>query len=119
LLRGFGKELNILSIKRAKLTENANILNFKNTIGQTITNTILNYRNLLLAQEKLKIEQLSFANAKKDLERLEALFQFGRIAKNDLVERQSDIAQQEVNLVNTQTSLEQAISDLTKVIDLP
>ncbi|MFM6368717.1 MAG: TolC family protein, partial [Dolichospermum sp.] len=39
LLRGFGKELNILSIKRAKLTENANILNFKNTIAQTITNT--------------------------------------------------------------------------------
>jgi outer membrane protein TolC len=73
----------------------------------------------LLAQERLKIEQLSFANAKKDLDRLQALFEFGRIPKNDLVERQADIAQQEVNLLNTQSSLEQAISELTKTIDLP
>jgi outer membrane protein TolC len=101
------------------LTENANILNLKNTISQTITNTILSYRNLLLAQERLKIEQLSFTNAKKDLERLQALFEFGRISKNDLVQRQADIAQQEVNLVNTQSSLEQAIYELIKIIDLP
>ena len=67
----------------------------------------------------VKIEQLSFANAKKDLDRLQALFEFGRIRKNDLVERQADIAQQEVNLLNTQSSLEQAISELTKTIDKP
>jgi outer membrane protein len=119
LLKGFGTGLNTLSIKRARFTENANILNIKNTISQTITNTIVSYRNLLLAQERLKIEQLSFANAKKDLDRLQALFEFGRIPKNDLVERQADIAQQEVNLLNTQSSLEQAISELTKTIDLP
>jgi outer membrane protein TolC len=119
LLKAFGTQLNTLSIQRAKLTENANILNIKNTTSQTITNTIVSYRSLLLAQERLKIEQLSFANAKKDLDRLQALFEFGRIPKNDLVERQADIAQQEVNLVNIQSSLEQAISELTKIIDLP
>lgn len=119
LLRGFGTGLNTLSIQRARLTENANVLNLKNTISQTITTTIVSYRSLLLAQERLKIEQLSVANAKKDLERLQALFEFGRIPKNDLVERQADIAQQEVNLLNTQTNLEQAISDLVKIIDLP
>ena len=119
LLKDFGRELNTLSIKKARLTENANVLNLKNTISQTITNTILSYRNLLLAQERLKIEQLSFTNAKKDLERLQALFEFGRISKNDLVQRQADIAQQEVNLVNTQSSLEQAIYELIKIIDLP
>jgi outer membrane protein TolC len=119
LLKGFGRGLNTLNIQRARLTENANILNLKNTTSQTITNTIVSYRSLLLAQERLKIEQLSFANAKKDLDRLQALFEFGRIPKNDLVERQADIAQQEVNLVNIQSSLEQAISELTKIIDLP
>ncbi|MFM6157166.1 MAG: TolC family protein, partial [Sphaerospermopsis kisseleviana] len=75
LLRGFGTGLNTLSIQRARLTENANVLNLKNTISQTITNTIVSYRSLLLAQERLKIEQLSFANAKKDLARLQALFE--------------------------------------------
>ena len=60
LLKGFGTQLNTLSIQRAKLTENANILNIKNTTSQTITNTIVSYRSLLLAQERLKIEQLSF-----------------------------------------------------------
>ena len=65
LLKAFGTQLNTLSIQRAKLTENANILNIKNTTSQAITNTIVSYRSLLLAQERLKIEQLSFANAKK------------------------------------------------------
>ncbi|MTJ09591.1 TolC family protein [Anabaena sp. UHCC 0204] len=119
LLRGFGTYLNTLNIKRARLTENTNILFFKNTISQTITNTILVYRNLLLAQERLKIEELSFANAKKELEQLEALFAEGKITKSDLVERQADLAQKEVNLVNVQTNLIQAISDLTKITDLP
>jgi outer membrane protein TolC len=119
LLKDFGADLNILSIKRARLAENVNVLNLKNTIAQKITDTIESYRRLLLAQERLKIEQLSVANAKKDLERLEALFEFGRIAKNDLVERQADIAQQEVNLLNTQTNVEAAISSLNRTIDLP
>ncbi len=119
LLKGFGTELNTISIKKAQLTEKANIVNWKNTNAQIITNTILSYRNLLLAQEKLKIEQISVENAKKDLERLQALFEFGRIAKNDLIERQADIAQQQVNLVNTQNALDQAITDLTKILDLP
>jgi outer membrane protein TolC len=119
LLRGFGREFNRINITRATLAERANLLNSKNTISQIITNTVLNYRNLLLAQEKLKIEQISVGNSKKDLERLQALFEFGRIPRNDLVERQADIAQQEVNLVNTQSALEQAITDLTKILDLP
>jgi outer membrane protein TolC len=119
LLRGFSREFNGINITRARLAERANILNIKNTVSQIITNTVLSYRNLLLAQERLKIEQISVENSKKDLERLQALFEFGRIPKNDLVERQADIAQQEVNLVNTQSALEQAITDLNKILDLP
>ena len=119
LIKNFGAGLNTIRIKRARLAENVNVLNLKNTIAQKITDTIVSYRSLLLAQERLKIEQLSVANAKKDLERLEALFKFGRIAKNNLVERQADIAQQEVHLLNTQTSLEEAISNLNRTIDLP
>ncbi|MGB3204650.1 MAG: TolC family protein [Crinalium sp.] len=119
LLRGFGTQINTLNIKKTRLAEKANLLNFVSTKSQIITNTILSYRNLLLAQERLKIEQISVGNSKKDLERLQALFEFGRISKNDLVERQADIAQQEVNLVNTQSALEQAITDLNKVLDLP
>ena len=118
-LKGFGTELNTISIKKAQLTEKANVLNLKNTTSQLITNTILNYRALLLAQERLKIEKISIQNANKDLERLQALFEFGRIPKNDLIERQADIAQQEVNLVTTQSNLDQAITNLTKILDLP
>ncbi|HLO85666.1 MAG TPA: TolC family protein [Nostocaceae cyanobacterium] len=119
LLRGSGTGYNSINIQKARLTEKANLLNFTNTISQTITNTILTYRSLLLAQERLKIEEFSVENAKKDLERLQALFDFGRIPRNNLVERQADIAQQEVNLVNTRGELEQAITNLLKILDLP
>ncbi len=119
LLRGFGTELNTLDIKIARLTEKSNVLELKNTISQTITNTILSYRNLLLAQERLKIEQLSFDTSQKDLERLQALFDFGRIPRNELVERQANIARQKLGLVDTQRNVEQAISALIQIIDLP
>jgi outer membrane protein len=119
LLGGFGIQVNTISIKQARLRENANNLRFKNTKAEIVTNTIVRYRSLLLAQERLKIEEISLENSRKDLERLQALFDFGRIPKNDLVERQADIAQQEVTLVTSQSDLEQAITDLTRILDLP
>lgn len=119
LLRGFGVDFNEISIAKARLTEKANLLAFHNNIAQTITTTILTYRRLILAQETLKIEELSLENARQDLARLTALYEFGRIARNELVERQSDIAQQELNLVTTQNNLEQVITELNKLLDLP
>jgi outer membrane protein TolC len=119
LLKNFGVRFNTINIEKARLTETSNILRLKNTNSQIITNTILAYTNLVLAQEQLKIEQLSIENGTKDLERLQALFEFGRIPKNDLIERQADIAQQEVNLVTTQNALEEAITNLTKILNLP
>ena len=119
LLRGFGTRLNRLSIRRAELRETENELAFRNAIAQTITSTILAYRNLIRAQERLAIDQLSLENSRRDLERLTAFYNFGRIPRNDLVERESDIARQELTLVNTQNQLDQAIANLGQLLDLP
>ncbi|MFL0705085.1 TolC family protein [Cylindrospermopsis raciborskii] len=119
LLKDFGVYLNTLNIRRAKLTESTNVLNFRNSIAQTITNSVVTYRNLLLAQERLKIEEDSFASAKAELDKLQLLFTEGKITKNDLIQRQADIAQKEFNLVNVKTNLTEAIASLTKLTDLP
>ncbi len=111
--------LNTLNLRRARLTESTNILNFRNSIAQTITNSVVTYRNLLLAQERLKIEEDSFASAKEELEKSKVLFAEGKITRNDLIQRQSDIAQKEFNLVNVKTNLTEAIASLTKLTDLP
>ncbi|MBD2136680.1 TolC family protein [Anabaena sp. FACHB-1237] len=119
LLRDFGVGLNSLSIQTARLTEKANLLTFRNSLAQTITTSIISYRKLLLAQERLKIEQVSFANAKEELKKLETLLKEGKLTENDLVERRADLAQKEVNLVAVQSDLTQAISDLTEATNLP
>ncbi|MCZ2204670.1 TolC family protein [Cylindrospermopsis raciborskii] len=119
LLKNFGVYLNTLNLRRARLTESTNILNFRNSIAQTITNSVVTYRNLLLAQERLKIEEDSFASAKEELEKSKVLFAEGKITRNDLIQRQSDIAQKEFNLVNVKTNLTEAIASLTKLTDLP
>ncbi|MBA4447086.1 TolC family protein [Cylindrospermopsis raciborskii CS-506_D] len=119
LLKDFGVYLSTLNIRRARLTESTNILNFRNSIAQTITNSVVTYRNLLLAQERLKIEEASFASAKEELDRLQLLFTEGKITKNDLIQRQADIAQKEFSLVNVKTNLTEAIASLTKLTDLP
>ncbi|MBW4604443.1 MAG: TolC family protein [Calothrix sp. FI2-JRJ7] len=68
LLRGAGTDINKVSIQAARLTETINVLSLKSTLTNTITNAILAYRNLLRAQERLKIEQLSLKSAQELLE---------------------------------------------------
>lgn len=118
LLRGAGTNVNRASIEIAQLTEQINILNLKSILINTITDVILSYREWLRAQEKLKIAQLSLQSAKESLENYRILIEAGRLAPVDIVQAETNIANQQVRLIEAVNNLESTRLALINILDI-
>ncbi|MBW4511129.1 MAG: TolC family protein [Scytonematopsis contorta HA4267-MV1] len=118
LLRGAGTTINNASINIARISEQINILTLKNTLTDTITNAIFAYRELIQAQERVKIEQSSLQNATESLKVTQALIDAGRIAPVDIVQNETDIANRKVNLLEAQNELEAKKLALLAILDI-
>ena len=118
LLRGAGITVNKASIKLARINEQSNILNLKSILTDTITTSILAYRELLQAQEAVKIEQLSLKNAQESLEVTKALIAAGRVAPVEIVQAEASIANRRLSLVAAQNSLESSKLALLAILDI-
>ena len=118
LLRGAGIRLNRASIEIARFNETSNIINLKSTLIDTITTAIAAYRELLQAQERVKIEQLALKNAQESLEVTQALIDAGRVAPVDLVQNQANIASRRVSLLEAQNELQARRATLLQILDI-
>ncbi|MDN2488279.1 TolC family protein [Kosakonia sacchari] len=96
LLRGAGKDIATAPVRLAQMTEQINRLNLKSTVSQTITQIITAYRDLLLAQEQLKIAQDSLARARQLVEVNQAMISAGRMAEFEIVQTEAEVASQEL-----------------------
>jgi len=118
LLRGAGKTINEAPIKRARFTENRNILELENTITEQIADATISYNALIQAQKTLEIQKSSLRTLRQQLEFLQVLVNAGRRAKAELIDIQSAIANTQAVLVSTQNQLEQAKSELLGLLDI-
>ncbi|MBD2743020.1 TolC family protein [Coleofasciculus sp. FACHB-1120] len=118
LLRGAGVAVNQAPVEIARLDERANIQGLKSTLINTITDAILAYRNLLRAQERLNIEQISLESARQILEFNQVLIEAGRIAPVEIVQSQTDIANREVSLLAARNNLESVKLALLDILDI-
>lgn len=103
LLRDGGVDAAMASVRIARLDEKINQLGLKSTVSQTVTDVILAYRAFLLAQEQERISRDALARAKELLAVNHALVASGRMAEVDVVQTESDVANQEL-------AVEQAIN---------
>ncbi len=118
ILRGGGIKVNRASIKIARLQEQENIINLKSTLINTITNSITDYRNLVQAQEEVKIQRLSLENARESLEVTQALIDAGRIAPVDIIQNEANVARRRVSLLNAENQLESRKVALLTILDI-
>ncbi|MBD2042493.1 TolC family protein [Microcoleus sp. FACHB-672] len=118
LLRGFGVEVNRASIDIARLNEQANILFLKSTLSDIITNAILAYRNLLQAQERVKIERISLEIAQQQLETLQVLINAGREAPVDIFPSETNVASRQLTLLAAENERERVRLELIKILDI-
>ena len=118
LLRGYGVNINRASIDLARLTEQVNILDLKSTLIDTITQAIIAYRELIRAQERLKIAQLSLTRAQESLLNNRVLIEAGRLAPVDIVQSETEVARRQVSLIEAQNNLEAARLALLNILDI-
>ena len=118
LLRGAGVTVNKASIEIARLTEKSNILTLKSTLIDTITRTIIAYRDLIQAQEQVKIAQNSLENSRRQLEINQVLIDAGRLARIEILTGEKDVADRQVAVLNSDEQLKKARLALLQILDI-
>lgn len=118
LLRGAGLALNRASIEIARLNERSNFLVLKSTLIDTITTSIFAYRDLLKAQEEVIIARSALQSTRRQLEINQGLVEAGRLARVELLSSEKLVADQEFNLLGTESRLKQSRLALLQILDI-
>ncbi|WP_454724977.1 TolC family protein [Cupriavidus ulmosensis] len=118
LLRGAGYDVTMAAVRLARLGEQANRLNLKNTVARTITQIIVAYRELLRTQERLRIARESLARSRQLLDVNRALIEAGRMAVFDIVQTEADVVAQELNVEDAANQLDASRLALLQLLAL-
>jgi len=118
LLKGGGVDVNMASQVIAMRREQTNILNLKVTLINTITEVIYSYRNFLLAKRSLEISKLSLERSQNLLQINKALLKAGRIAKVEIIQTETSLANKKLNYRRSKNALDRARIDLLKLLDI-
>ena len=111
--------MNEAPVKVARLTDTKSSLALRQTLIDKITETIIAYRTLYERQELVRIQEVSLANKRYQLEVTTALVKAGRKARADLVDSAQSIADGERQLIDAKNQLALANSILLRLMDTP
>ncbi|WP_339417909.1 MULTISPECIES: TolC family protein [unclassified Pseudomonas] len=118
LLRGAGWDATTAPLRLSRLSEQANRLNLKATVAQTISQIIATYRELLRAQEQLSIVQDALKRSNTLLQVNKALISAGRMAEFEIVQTEADIATQQLGVEEAQNQLDTSRLSLLRLLAL-
>ncbi len=118
LLRGGGIDVNMASVRQARITEQQNILALKATLINIVTTAIYDYRSFLESVEQLKIALRSLKRAYQLLQENKALIAAGRMAQSDLVQSQSNLANQRISYQQALNQLQQNRLELLRTLNM-
>lgn len=96
LLRDGGLDVNMAPVRIAQLDEKVNRLGLKATVSQTVTEIIQAYRTFLQAQDQLRISRDALNRSRELLVLNRALIENGRMAEVEIIQTESDVANQEL-----------------------
>lgn len=98
LLRNGGIDAGMASVRTARLDEQANLLNLRATLSQTVVQIVYAYRELLRAQEQKNIAVAALKRSRELYEVNKALIEAGRMAEVEIIQTEAQVANQEVAL---------------------
>jgi len=118
LLKGFGREVTTYSLVSARLTEKSNLLSLRDSIGTVLNSTISSFRSYAQAARQVEISKASVARSRALLEKNKLLISMGRLAANELIQSEADLANQELSYESTLNAMDNARTALLKVLNL-
>lgn len=107
-----------LVVDRAKYQENLDVLQLKSTAINTVTAVIKAYRQLLLSKWDVEINKAALERAKNLLETNRILIEMGKMAAQDIIQSESDLANKELSLEVSRNNFVQARLALLQLLDL-
>ncbi len=118
LLKGAGVAVDTVPVKVSRLREKLNILSFKSAVSDVVVSVIEAYRRVLESKRRLEIAERSLERLKGQLEVNRALVQAGRMARQDIVQTEADIVNQEIRLTEARNELESTRLSLLVLLGL-
>ena len=118
LLRGAGYIVNIAPVRTAQLQEKINKLRLKTTVSETIGTIILAHRDLLQAQEELRLANEAVIRGQETLKQNQTLINAGRMAEMDAVQTEADLENQKLRVLQAQQSLQDKRLTLLDLLNL-
>ncbi len=116
LLAGGGTDFAMAPLRIARIQEVGSRLQLRSLVADQVTQTITAYRALIQAQEQLRIAGESLRRARDLAGVNQALVAAGRLAQVELIQAETSIAQQELQLASAENSWRQARLALLTVL---
>ena len=107
LLRGFGVAVNARTIRVSQINVKASALNFKTQVSNTVNQVLNLYFALSAGYEDIKAKSNAVEVARKFYENTGIQERAGTLARLDVTTSESQLATAEYDLVNSQTNLRQ------------
>ena len=118
LLKGGGLDYTQATLIEARLAEQESILSLRDTISGIITNTINAYKSFYQSSRNLTISRTALEEAKKQLETNKILVETGRMAANELVQSEAQVADQEFSYEEALNTVETNRLALLDILDM-
>jgi len=106
------------SIKQNKLNIDATRSDIEKAKNDIILNIVSAYLQIILSDELLQTAQLQLATSQEQASRTQKLFKAGSVAESNVFEINSQIASDEVNIVNAQNDKDIAELNLIQLLNL-
>lgn len=119
LMRGMGIDINLWPIERAKNKANISLINVKRRMINLITTIESRYWDLILVFEDQKIQNQALERARQLLEVNKSLIESGRMAAQEIVQAESDIATREIEVAKAENDIISTQISLQSQLDLP
>ncbi len=118
LLRGAGARVDTAALRTARLTEDTNVLALRQATADIVSLVIRSYRDYMQAERRVDIRAKSLERAREQLAVNETLVSTGRMAQQDIVQTEADIASRELDLIAAENRLDAARLKLADILDV-
>ena len=115
LFKGFQK---LNAIKQKKLDLQASIQDLEKVKNDISINVSTSYLNILFNLELLKIATDQAEVTEKQVDRTQTLVEVGSLAQGDLFDIQAQLANEELNIINSQNQLDVSYLNLKQLLNL-
>jgi outer membrane protein TolC len=116
LLRGYGLDVNLASLRQARLDTRSSEYELRGFAESLVAQTEEAYWNCALAEQQIQITQKSLDLAKDQLKETLDRIQLGKVAATEKVAAEAEVALREEDLINARSAFDTARLQLLRLL---